>query len=579
MRFSNLYAPTLKEKPSSAELISQELLMRAGMVRRIVAGVYTFLPLGWKVVMKVSQIVREEMNAIGAQEFMMPIIQPSEVWKKSGRWEDYGPEMMKLKDRHGREFALGPTHEEMITTIVKNELRSYKQLPVILYQINFKYRDEIRPRFGIMRSREFVMKDAYSFHESEESLDETYMEFMKAYSRISDRIGVIYKIVEADTGVIGGSDSHELMVLANAGESEIFYCENCGYSASDERARSIPQEVEGEEEEKPLELVPTPNVKTVEDVSEYLGIEKRKIAKSMVYVGRDGYVLAMVRGDHEINEAKLKAYMKDQTLRLATPEEVLERFNVPIGFIGPIGLNENVKILADPTLRRMKNMVVGGMREDTHYVNANLGRDFEVDEWVDIRRAKEGEGCPKCGTPLKSTKGIELGHIFKLGTKYSESLDAFFIDKNGEQKPFIMGCYGWGITRTVAAVIEQFHDEDGIVWPRSIAPFEAIVTIVNMNDKEQVKTAEKIYEILLREGREVLLDDREVSPGFKFKDADLIGIPIRITVGKVLRENKVEIKKRNDEERLKVDISNMNEFLRKYDEIVESYDHKRSLRV
>lgn len=579
MRFSNLYAPTLKEKPSSAELISQELLMRAGMVRRIVAGVYTFLPLGWKIVMKVSQIVREEMNAIGAQEFMMPIIQPSEVWKKSGRWEDYGPEMMKLKDRHGREFALGPTHEEIITTIVKNELRSYRQLPVILYQINFKYRDEIRPRFGIMRSREFVMKDAYSFHESEESLDETYKEFMKAYSRISNRIGVIYKIVEADTGVIGGSDSHEFMVLANAGESEILYCENCGYSASDERARSIPQEVEEEEEEKPLELVPTPNVKTVEDVSEYLGIEKRKIAKSMVYVGRDGYILAMVRGDHEINEAKLKAYMKDQTLRLATPGEVLERFNVPIGFIGPIGLNENVKILADPTLRRMKNMVVGGMREDTHYVNANLGRDFEVDEWVDIRRAKEGEGCPECGTPLKSIRGIELGHIFKLGTKYSESLDAFFIDKNGEQKPFIMGCYGWGITRTVAAVIEQFHDEDGIVWPRSIAPFEAIVTIVNMNDKEQVETAEKIYEILLREGKEVLLDDREVSPGFKFKDADLIGIPIRITVGKTLRENKVEIKKRNDEERVKVDISNMNEFLRKYDEIVESYDHRRSLRV
>jgi len=549
MRFSQLYAPTRKEKPADAELISQELLQRGGFVRRVASGVFSYLPLGWRVIRKVENIVREEMENIGAQEIMMPIIQPAEIWQITGRWDDYGPEMMKLRDRHDRLFTLGPTHEEMVTHLVRDELVSYKQLPVTLYQIANKYRDEIRPRFGIMRAREFIMKDAYSFHDSWESLDETYGEFYKAYSRIMERLGLSYVVVEAATGAIGGSESHEFSVLANTGESTILICDKCGYSATSERAEYNVDYDEVDEEEKPLEKVPTPGVKSIEEVSSFLGCSPSRIVKSLLFKGKDGMVMALIRGDLELNVDKLKAVLKDQTLELADQDSVFEEVGVPVGFVGPVGMSGKVvKIVGDLSVRGMKNYVVGGMEEDTHYVNANHGRDFKVDEWVDIKLVVEGDPCPRCGTPLNGTRGIELGHIFKLGTKYSESMQVYFTDKNGQRKPFIMGCYGWGISRTMAAAVEQLHDGKGIIWPLSIAPYRIVVTIVNMGDEEQVRAGERVYAHLRGAGLDVVLDDRQVSAGFKFNDADLIGFPVRVTVGKKIRKGLVEIKKRYERE-------------------------------
>jgi len=547
MRFSKLYAPTLKEKPSDAELVSQELLQRGGFVRKVAAGVYAYLPLGWRVIKKVEEIVREEMDAIGAQELLMPIIQPAEIWKITGRWDDYGPVMMKLQDRHERSFTLGPTHEEMITTIVQDELNSYKQLPVTLYQIANKYRDEIRPRFGILRAREFIMKDAYSFHRDWESLDATYRDFYRAYSKIIERIGLKYVVVEAATGAIGGSESHEFNVLASTGENTLLLCKRCGYAASQDRAEYTPDYEEFQEPEKPLEKVETPNVRTIEEVSAFLGVPKDRIVKSLVFVGRSGAVMVLIRGDLEMNPEKLKAYLKDQTLELADPETVRKLFGVPVGFVGPVSAGNAVKIIGDLSVQKMKNYVVGGMEIDTHYVNANHGRDFEVSEWTDLKLVEAGDRCPRCGEPMQSTKGIELGHIFKLGTKYSDSMGAYFTEQDGSKKPFIMGCYGWGISRTMGAAVEQLHDEKGIIWPISIAPYQVIVTIVNMGDENQVKTGERIYAHLTGTGLEVLLDDRSVSAGFKFNDADLIGIPIRVTVGKKISQGLVEVKKRYED--------------------------------
>ncbi|PLV59233.1 proline--tRNA ligase [Thermotoga sp. KOL6] len=575
MRMKQLYAPTLKETPSDVETVSHEYLLRGGFIRKVAAGIYTYLPLGRRVLLKIENIVREEMNRIGAQEILMPILQPAELWKKSGRWDDYGPEMMKLKDRHGRDFTLGPTHEEIVTDLVKNELRSYRQLPLVVYQIANKYRDEIRPRFGLLRAREFVMKDAYSFHQDWKSLDETYELFKEAYSRIMERLNVKYMVIEAETGAIGGNASHEFVVPAKIGETNVLYCEKCGYQASDEKAEykgSYPQE---DEPEKPLEKVPTPNVRTIEEVSKFLGVSPRKIVKSLLFKGRDGYVMVLIRGDLELNEAKLKAHLKDQSLRLATPEEVLEDFGVPIGFIGPVGVD--VKKVADYSIKGLKNFVVGGMEEDTHYVNANHSRDFKVDEWYDLRTVVEGDPCPVCGTPLKATKGIELGHIFKLGTKYSEAMKAYFTDENGELKPFIMGCYGWGVSRTMAAVVEHFHDENGMIWPLSVAPYTVIIDILNMNDPEQKQVGEELYRLLLDRGEEVVLDDREVSPGFKFKDADLIGFPIRVNVGKSLKDGVVELKKRYSKELVRVKIDNgYSLFLEILEKMKKEYDPKEA---
>ncbi len=571
MKWSKLYTPTLKEVPSDADIKSQELLTRAGFIRKAAAGVYSYLPLGLRVLQKITNIVREEMNAIGAQELLMPIMQPAEIWKITGRWEDYGPEMVKFKDRNKREFTLGPTHEEMITTLVKGELKSYKQLPVTLYQINTKYRDEIRPRFGLLRAREFIMKDAYSFHDSEKSLDETYQNMYEAYSKICQRMDLKYFAVEADTGAIGGNNSHEFTVLAQNGESNILYCDECGYAATDEKAEYQPDYAESNENEKEMELVKTPNVKTVEELSKFLGIDKTKIVKSMVFVGRNGVFMTLIRGDLEVNEAKLKSHFKDQTIHKASPDEVLESLGVPIGYLGPVGAR--VKIFADLSVKPMKNFVVGGMREEYHYVNVNVDRDFKVSEWLDMKKVVAGDRCPKCGAPLKIKKGIEVGQIFKLGSKYSEKLEAFYVDTNGERKPFIMGCYGWGVSRTMAAVVEQYHDENGMIWPRAIAPFEIVVTVVNTSNSEQVKIGNEIYEFLKSEGFDVLLDDREVSGGFKFKDADLIGIPLRITVGRKLKDGKVEMKLRNSNDIYNVN-ADKNEVFKKAKEMLNDYKLK-----
>jgi len=573
----DLYAPTLKETPSDVETVSHEYLLRGGFIRKTAAGIYTYLPLGRRVLLKIENIVREEMNRIGAQEILMPILQPAELWKQSGRWDDYGPEMMKLKDRHERDFTLGPTHEEIVTDLVKNELRSYRQLPLVVYQVANKYRDEIRPRFGLLRAREFIMKDAYSFHSSWESLDETYELFKEAYSRIMERLGVKYMVIEAETGAIGGNASHEFVVPAKIGETNVLFCEKCGYQASDEKAEYKGEYTQEQEEEKPFKKVPTPGVKTIEEVSEFLGVPPSKIVKSLLYKGREGYVMVLIRGDLELNEAKLKAHLKDQSLRMATPEEILKDFGVPVGFIGPIGVD--VKKVADHSVRGLKNFVVGGMEEDTHYVNANHPRDFKVDEWYDLRTMVEGDPCPVCGEPLKATKGIELGHIFKLGTKYSEAMKAYFMDENGEMKPFIMGCYGWGVSRTMAAVVEHFHDENGMIWPLSIAPYTVVVDILNMNDAEQKQVGEKIYQVLSEKGEEVVLDDREVSPGFKFKDADLIGFPIRINVGRSLKEGVVELKKRYSKELVKVNIKNgFGTLLETLEKMKREYDPKEAAR-
>ena len=571
MKWSKLYTPTLKEVPSDADIKSQELLTRAGFIRKAAAGVYSYLPLGLRVLQKITNIVREEMNAIGAQELLMPIMQPAEIWKITGRWEDYGPEMVKFKDRNKREFTLGPTHEEMITTLVKGELKSYKQLPVTLYQINTKYRDEIRPRFGLLRAREFIMKDAYSFHDSEKSLDETYQNMYEAYSKICQRMDLKYFAVEADTGAIGGNNSHEFTVLAQNGESNILYCDECGYAATDEKAEYQPDYAESNENEKEMELVKTPNVKTVEELSKFLGIDKTKIVKSMVFVGRNGVFMTLIRGDLEVNEAKLKSHFKDQTIHKASPDEVLESLGVPIGYLGPVGAR--VKIFVDLSVKPMKNFVVGGMREEYHYVNVNVDRDFKVSEWLDMKKVVAGDRCPKCGAPLKIKKGIEVGQIFKLGSKYSEKLEAFYVDTNGERKPFIMGCYGWGVSRTMAAVVEQYHDENGMIWPRAIAPFEIVVTVVNTSNSEQVKIGNEIYEFLKSEGFDVLLDDREVSGGFKFKDADLIGIPLRITVGRKLKDGKVEMKLRNSNDIYNVN-ADKNEVFKKAKEMLNDYKLK-----
>ncbi|MCD6105710.1 MAG: proline--tRNA ligase [Thermosipho sp. (in: Bacteria)] len=565
MRFSQLYAPTLRENPADAEIPSQALLQRAGFVRKIAAGIYTYLPLARKTLLKIENIVREEMNRIGAQEILMPIVQPAELWQKSGRWDDYGPEMMKLKDRHNRDFTLGPTHEELVTELIKNELTSYKQLPLSLYQIANKYRDEIRPRFGVLRAREFIMKDAYSFHDSWESLNDTYLKFKEAYSKIMERVGLRYTIIEASSGAIGGSESHEFVAFANSGESNILYCE-CGYAGSDERVPYKGDYPKYDEDEKEIELVYTPNVRTVEQVADFLNVDVRRIVKSLIFKGREGFVMALVPGDKELNFEKLKAYLNDQSLQMALPDEILAEFGVPIGFLGPVDL-KNVRIIADNGVKYMKNFVVGGMKKDHHYINVNYGRDFEIKEWTDLIVVQPGDPCPVCGKSLKGEKGIELGHIFKLGTKYSETMDVKYMDKDGKMKPFIMGCYGWGISRTLGAVVEQLHDENGIIWPISVAPFEVVITIVGKQLEKEF--SEKLYDFLIKNNIDVIIDDREVSPGVKFKDADLIGFPIRITIGKLYKNGQVELKDRTGKKR--VVSADLNEILASLNEMKSEY--------
>ncbi len=538
MRYSKLFIPTLKEVPAEAEVISHKLMLRAGMIRKLASGLYTYLPLGLRSIRKVENIVREEMNRAGAQELLMPIVQPAELWEESGRWDKMGKELLRFKDRHDRPMCLGPTHEEVITDLVRKEVRSYRDLPLILYQIQTKFRDERRPRFGLMRGREFIMKDAYSFDVDEDALDESYQKMYDAYCRIFERCGLNFRAVEADTGAIGGSCSHEFMVLADTGEDKIAVCTACNYAANVELAPCKRQNDKIDEKEKELKLIPTPGKKTIEEVSSFLGVSNKELIKTLIIKTDDKVIAALIRGDHELNDVKLTHVLGVDGVELADEETVKKVTGAPVGFAGPIGLDESIEVIADYSTFNMKNFVVGANKQEHHYINCNWERDIPRNRvrFADIRIITEEDTCPKCGSKIEIKRGIEVGHVFKLGTKYSEALGATYLDSNGKERPIIMGCYGIGIGRSVAASIEQNHDENGIIFPVTIAPFEVIISLLNPKDIELKDVAEKIYVNLQEEGIEVLLDDRDVRPGVKFKDADLIGIPLRITIGKRFKD-------------------------------------------
>ncbi len=555
MRTSKLYAPTLRQTPAEAEVPSHQLMLRAGFIRKVAGGVYTYLPLAWRTLRKIEQIIREEMDAKDGQELALPIVQPSELWKETGRWEVFGEEMFRLVDRHNREFCLGPTHEEVITDLVRNEVRSYKQLPLLLYQIQNKYRDEIRPRFGLMRGREFIMKDAYSFDKDEQGLDKSYNDMYDAYSKIFTRCGLTFRPVEADGGAIGNATTHEFTVLAETGESDIVYCEKCDYAANAEKSELKPI-IAPQEEELPLEKVHTPGTKTIEAVAEFLSTPLEKNIKAVAFQNEKNQVIfAFVRGDHEVNDIKLQNITGAITLKMAE-ESAIKSVGAVAGFMSPIGLSKDAIVVVDSTVMEMKNAVCGANEADYHYKNANPKRDFGDVIVADIRLIAEGDPCPHCSAPVKMTHGIEVGQVFKLGTKYSEALGAKFLDENGKEKPLIMGCYGIGVSRTMAAAIEQFHDEHGIIWPVAIAPYEVIIVPINAKDSAQMEVAEKLYADMKTAGIDVLLDDRKERAGVKFKDADLIGYPVRITVSpKLLDENNVEIKIRRDGTTTNVNIS------------------------
>ena len=552
MLATKLYAPTLREVPSDADVVSQQLMLRAGFMRKTANGLYSFLPLGWRSIKKIEAIVREEMDRASAQEIMMPILQPAEIWKESGRWNAYGAEMMRINDRHDNEFCLGPTHEEMITTLVKNEINSYRQLPVNLYQIQSKFRDERRPRYGLMRSREFIMKDAYSFDVDEAGLDESYKSMYDAYTRIFTRCGLTFRPVEADSGAIGGSGTHEFMAIAEAGEADIVYCTKCDYAANIEIGKPgiMKQEEEALQE---LSVVDTPNASTIEAVAEMLNLPLHKTIKAVVFSIDGKVVLAIVRGDHEVNEVAVQhAVLGSVEPEMATPEE-LEKVGLTAGFISPVGLKqiEEFAIVVDESVMESYNVCGGANKKDAHYININPKRDFNVEDIIvaPIRLITDDDVCPTCGGALEHAKGIEVGQVFKLGTKYSEALQATFLDQNGRPNPMIMGCYGIGVSRTLAAAIEQYHDENGIIWPRSIAPFEAVIVPINAKDEALMSTSQTIYSALQNAGVDVLLDDRKDRAGVKFKDADLIGYPLRITVSKnTLENNEVEIQIRKSGE-------------------------------
>ena len=552
MLATKLYAPTLREVPSDADVVSQQLMLRAGFMRKTANGLYSFLPLGWRSIKKIEAIVREEMDRASAQEIMMPILQPAEIWKESGRWNAYGAEMMRINDRHDNEFCLGPTHEEMITTLVKNEINSYRQLPVNLYQIQSKFRDERRPRYGLMRSREFIMKDAYSFDVDEAGLDESYKSMYDAYTRIFTRCGLTFRPVEADSGAIGGSGTHEFMAIAEAGEADIVYCTKCDYAANIEIGKPgiMKQEEEALQE---LSVVDTPNASTIEAVAEMLNLPLHKTIKAVVFSIDGKVVLAIVRGDHEVNEVAVQhAVLGSVEPEMATPEE-LEKVGLTAGFISPVGFKqtEEFAIVVDESVMETYNVCGGANKKDAHYININPKRDFNVEDIIvaPIRLITADDVCPTCGGALEHAKGIEVGQVFKLGTKYSEALQATFLDQNGRPNPMIMGCYGIGVSRTLAAAIEQYHDENGIIWPRSIAPFEAVIVPINAKDEALMSTSQTIYTALQDAGVDVLLDDRKDRAGVKFKDADLIGYPLRITVSKnTLENNEVEIQIRKSGE-------------------------------
>ncbi|MEC4175306.1 proline--tRNA ligase [Adlercreutzia sp. R7] len=557
LRMSNLYAPTLKEDPSDADIASARLLLRAGMLRKTASGVYTFLPLGWRVLHKIEDIVREEMDAAGAQEILMPALQPAKLWHESGRWNDYGPELMRLTDRHDNEFCLGPTHEELIVDLVRNELRSYKELPVNLYQIQTKYRDEIRPRFGLLRSREFIMKDAYSFNASQESVQETYDAMGEAYKKICDRCGLEWREVEADGGQIGGSVTAEFMALAESGEAELVYC-SCGYAADAEAgacmARPTLHAVDA------MEKIATPGVHTIAELAEFLDIPESSTVKALSGKDAEGNLICVfIPGDHELNELKIEGVVPG--FELLTDEEMKD-FGLCKGSMGPVGLPENARIIASLSLKGVPQWVVGANEDGYHYVGARLGEDFQVDEWADLATVKPGDCCPECGLPLDGARGIEVAQIFQLGDKYSKAMGATFMDEEGNEVPFFMGCYGVGISRTLAAIVEQHNDEHGIMWPPSVAPAQVCVVPLTVGDEEVQPMAEKIARDLADIGFDVVVDDRDERAGVKFNDADLIGWPVQIVVGKRgLKENKVEVKLRRTGEKKEVGLDVLAELM------------------
>lgn len=560
MKMSKLFVQTLREFPSDAEVISHKMLARAGFIKKLAPGIYTYMPLMWKVLKKIENIVREEMDRSGAQELLMPFVQPKELWEESGRWEVYGRELMRLKDRHDRDMCLGPTHEEIITSVARDGLKSYKQLPVNLYQIQSKFRDEIRPRYGLLRGREFIMKDAYSFDLDEAGMDKEYDNMAQAYKRIFERCGLETKMVQSDSGAIGGSVSHEFMVITDtdAGENDVFYCNSCDYSANSNHAISnlVDAVVDGKDYFSKTQIIDTPNTHSIEELSKFLNIPDTLILKTLVYIVDKKPVLALIRADKAVEETKLMNAAKGIEVRIASPAEIAELmeekgFDAVPGFIGPKGMN-GLTIVVDETVRDMKNFVVGINQTDKHLVGANLS-DLGIDniEYTDIRLVQKGELCPQCGKPLQVTKGIEVGNIFKLGTKYSKPMNAVYTDINGKTHPYVMGCYGIGISRTAAAAVEAHYDEHGIKWPISIAPYHVAIVPVNIKDELQMQVAEKMYKDLSEAGIEVVLDDRDERAGVKFKDADLIGFPFRVTVGKTINEGFVEYKVRETGEQEK----------------------------
>lgn len=572
MRFSKYFIPTYKEFPADAEVISHQLMLRAGMIRKLTSGIYTYLPAGLKSIRKVEGIIREEMNRAGAIEILMPAVQPGELWEESGRWDYYGRELLRFKDRHNRDACLGPTHEEVITDLVRKEIHSYKQMPINFYQIQTKFRDEIRPRFGLMRGREFIMKDAYSFDVTEEDANQSYEAMYEAYTRIFQRCGLKFRAVEADTGTIGGSFSHEFMVLAETGEDQIINCTACDYAANLERAEVRIPDAMSEPERTGMddvEEVDTPDIKTVEDVTAFLSISPDQLIKTLIFVADGEVVAALVRGDHEINEAKLKRFLGAQTVELADPGLVADTTSAPMGFAGPVGLT--IRTIADHSIKGMKNFVTGGNKKDLHLKNVNLNRDFNVSSFGDLCIITPNDPCPRCGRAIQFGKGIEVGHIFKLGTKYSKSLKAMFLDEAGKERPIIMGCYGIGVGRTVAAAIEQNHDENGIIFPAPIAPFEVTVLPLQMHESSVVGIAEAIYRDLNDHGTDVLLDDREGRAGIKFNDADLLGIPVRVTVGlRGVQNGQVELKMRAGSDSVNIPIQGAPSVIR--ERVKELYD-------
>ncbi|HEU6437335.1 MAG TPA: proline--tRNA ligase [Nitratidesulfovibrio sp.] len=563
MRWSNCYIPTLKEAPADAEVVSHKLLTRAGMVRKLTSGIYIYLPLGLKAIEKTAAIVREEMNRAGALELSMPMVQPADLWQESGRWEFYGKELLRFQDRNGRDYCLGPTHEEVITDLVRGEVRSYRQLPINLYQIQTKFRDEIRPRFGLMRGREFIMKDAYSFDRDEAGADKSYRAMYEAYQQVFKRLGLRFRAVEADSGSIGGSFSHEFMVLADTGEDTIAACTGCQYAANVERAEvaapAVPASLPAV---GAIEEVATPGKHTVDDVCAFLGVPQTALVKTLILVADGKPVAALVRGDRELNDVKLKNLLGCDELELAAPELVQQVTGAPVGFAGPVGLNVE-RVFADHELLASDGWITGANKGDTHLRNVSLGRDAKVERYADLRVITPADVCPRCGQPIDLTRGIEVGHVFKLGTKYSEPLKCTFLDEDGKEKVMIMGCYGIGVSRVVASCIEQNHDADGIVFPPPIAPFEAVLCCLDPKNGETLGKAEEFYAELKAQGVDAILDDRDERPGVKFKDADLVGMPLQLVIGgKGLARGIVEAKDRRTGEKTELPVDGFAEAFR-----------------